>query len=347
MRKLASLAFGLVACAEYRSQPPIFPEGAAGQPVVFEQALLGLSPEGDALAAQLVDADGAAPQLGLIVLDHEGGPTRQIAAAGAEQARAVARRVREAGDQPLPLLAAAVLAEWPQAAEGFQGFAPQAPAAPEPGRRRWSVSGATEAGALPLALRASEVDGPQRALVLLLVERPGGLPGGDEAELARMPLSGASVAPELWLSGGTAWLLCGSVGAQRPLHRAVGLRRGSLRRGEAELHNAHGLADYGAGELDAASREFDRAIAADPGFVDGLYNAAAAAALSDHTSAAVDFLRRAAAADPKRVQVLGRDDDDLRLLRRRPDVREILGLRRLPPEDSAAPGGGAAEQTGR
>jgi Flp pilus assembly protein TadD len=103
-------------------------------------------------------------------------------------------------------------------------------------------------------------------------------------------------------------------------------------RGEAELHNLHGLADSGAGELDAARREFDRAIAADPRYVDGLYNAAATAALSDRPEEAVAFLRRAAAIDRARVQVLGRNDEDLESLRRRADVRELLGLRRLPPE---------------
>jgi tetratricopeptide (TPR) repeat protein len=114
----------------------------------------------------------------------------------------------------------------------------------------------------------------------------------------------------------------------------VGLRRGSLARGEAELHNAHGYSDYAAGELDAASREFDRAIAADPRFVDALYNAATTAALAGRPAEAVAYLRRAVEVDPRRVQVLGRDDDDLRVLRRRPDVQALLGLKRPPPETS-------------
>jgi Flp pilus assembly protein TadD len=97
------------------------------------------------------------------------------------------------------------------------------------------------------------------------------------------------------------------------------------------LHNQHGLADYGAGELDAARREFDRALLADPRFVDALYNAASVAALEDRAEAAVALLQRAAAEDSRRVQVLGRDDDDLKNLRKRPDVRALLGLVRMPP----------------
>src|SRR5205085_12216955 len=145
-------------------------------------------------------------------------------------------------------------------------------------------------------------------------------------ELARMPLAGAAVSPELWIQKDAVWLLAGSfsggIGSD-PLHRAVGLRRGSLSRGEAQLHNTHGLADYAAGDLDAARREFDRAIAADPSFVDSLYNAAAAAALSDRIEQAVAFLKRAVAVDPGRVQVLGRTDEDLRILRKRADVRAL------------------------
>lgn len=331
MRALAAslLLFG---CAEWRL-PATMPLDAAGQPVVREQALLGLSPAGDALAAELTDAEGAPPTLQLIALDHAGGASRVLRRAPPETARAVAQRVREAGLRPTPILAAALSLAWPASAALAQelGFAGSAPAVPVPGRRQWPVEGARSA--LPLSLRVGEVDDSPRALVLLLSERPGGFTGGDEVELSRMPLAGRAVVPELWVAAGTAWLLCGSVGPGAPLHRAVGLRRGSLTRGEAELHNAHGLADYGAGELDAAAREFDRAIAADPRYLDGLYNAASAAALSGRTVEAVAFLQRAAAVDPARVQVLGRDDDDLKLLRRRADVRALLGLRRPPPGD--------------
>src|SRR5437588_820033 len=75
--------------------------------------------------------------------------------------------------------------------------------------------------------------------------------------------------------------------------------------GEAARHNLPGLADYGAGALDAARREFARALAADPEYFDALYNSAAVAALSDRADEAIEFLYRAAKADPARVQVLG------------------------------------------
>jgi tetratricopeptide (TPR) repeat protein len=211
------------------------------------------------------------------------------------------------------------------------GFAPRAPAAPEPGRRRYAVAGAEGAGSLPLALRLVDAGDEPRSLVVLLAEE------ADEVEVARMTLAGVPIAPEVWVQGRVAWVLAGSALPGEPLHRTVGLRRASLSRGEAELHNQHGLADYGAGDLDAARREFDRAIAADPAFADSLYNAAAAAALSDEPEAAVALLRRAAALDPGRVQVLGRNDEDLRQLRKRPDVRALLGLKRPPPENVPPP----------
>jgi hypothetical protein len=325
------------ACSEWRLKPT-FPEEAKGQPVVNEQALLGLSEEGDAAVAQLVDADGVPPQLALLVFDRTGGPTRTVQAAPPEAARAVAQRLRQAGRRPSPILGAALAAEWPEATRRAAelGFLPRPPAVPEPGRRRWPLAGTREIGSLPMVLRLGEVAGEPRALVLLLSERPGGSPAGDEVELARMPLAGSAVSPELWIQKDVVWFLAGSFGGD-PLHRAVGVRRGSISRGEAQLHNTHGLADYAAGDLDAARREFDRAIAADPGFVDSLYNAAAASALSDRTEQAVGYLKRAAAVDPGRVQVLGRNDEDLKILRKRADVRALLGLRRPPPEDVPPP----------
>src|SRR5438445_430752 len=63
MRPLA-LLLCVLGCAEWR-MPPTFPERAAGRPVVHEQALLGLSPQGDAAVAELVEADGAEPHLEL------------------------------------------------------------------------------------------------------------------------------------------------------------------------------------------------------------------------------------------------------------------------------------------
>jgi tetratricopeptide (TPR) repeat protein len=151
-----------------------------------------------------------------------------------------------------------------------------------------------------------------------------------------MPLAGAPVAPQVWLDGRVAWLLSGSVrvgDGSGALHRTVGLRRGGLARAEAGLHNLHGLSDYGAGDLDAARREFARALAADARFVDALYNAASVAALADRTDEALALLRRAVAEDPRRVEVLARNDEDLAVLRRRPDVRKLLGLVRPAPGD--------------
>ena len=319
---------------EYRLRPT-FPRGAAREPVIQEQALLGLSADGDAAAAQLIDVEGSAPELTLFILDKDGGPTRPIESGPLEVARAVSAKLRAQGHTERPLLARLVAEEWPHAIAlaTDRGYRACAPALPEPGRRRWHFIGAPGAGSLPLLLRTAESSDVPRAEVLILGERPGGVPGGDELELARMPLLGKAVASELWLGAATAWLLAGSEQEGEPLLRTVGLRRASLRRGESELHNAHGLADYGSGDLDAARREFDRAIAADPTFVDSLYNAASAAALEDRIQDAVALLTRAAQADPRRVQVLGRDDDDLKTIRRRPDVRTLLGLRRLPPAD--------------
>jgi len=335
MRPTLACCLLLCACAEWRA-PPLTAPYRAGEPLLQEQALVGLSPDGAAAAVQLIDAEGAPPRLELLALDAAGGETRRLAAAPEAAARAAARKLREAGHRPVPLLAAIAAEEWPeaQAAAAAAGFVPRAPASPEPGKRQWPVVGAPGAGSLPLVVRVALSGGDPPAFVVLLGERPGGEVGGDEVELIRQPLAGTPVEGELWLWQRTAWLLSGSVGGGEPLRRAVGLRRASLRRGESQIHNAHGYSDYSAGDLDAARREFDRAIAADPRFVDPLYNAASTAALADRPGDAVAYLRRAVEVDARRVQVLGRDDDDLKVLRRRPDVRALLGLKRLPPETS-------------
>ncbi len=323
------------ACAEW-GRPPLTAPYRAGEPLLQEQALVGLAPDGTAAAVQLIDAEGVAPRLELLALDARGGETRRLAAAPEGAARAAARKLRAQGRRPVPLLARIVAEEWPeaQAAAAASGFSLRAPAAPEPGKRRWPVTGAPGAGSLPLVLRTELTAGDPPAFVLLLGERPGGEVGGHEVELVRQPIAGTPVEGELWLWERTAWLLSGSVGDGEPLRRAVGLRRGSLARGESQIHNAHGFSDYSEGDLDAARREFERAIAADPGFVDALYNAASTAALADRPAEAVAYLRRAVEVDARRVQVLGRDDDDLSLLRRRPDVQALLGLKRPPPEAS-------------
>ena len=328
MRRLAVLACSL-ACAEWR-MAPTFPRQAAERPVVHEQAVAGLSEGGDAAVLDLVDAEGEAPRLTLFVWGPRGVPARPLLEAPADRARAVAEAIRRSGGSPRPLLAAAAAAEWPEAgaAASAQGYLPRDPL---PGKRTFAVVGAAAAGSLPLVLTLSA--SPQPASLLLLGD--GG--SDEEVELARMPLAGDAIEPRLWVRAGVAWLLAGSVLPGEPLRRAIGLRRASLLRGEAELHNLHGLADSQAGEIDSARREFDRAIAADPAYFDALYNAAAAAAIADRADEAIALLRRAAAIDPARIQVLGRGDADFRSLRLRPEVRALFGMKRPPPEGIPPP----------
>lgn len=328
----AALLLACAACADWRA-PPVYALAAGGQPLVQEQALLGVAEDGGAAAAQLVLAEGEEPRLSLLAFAADGRSSRELERGPLRAARAVAARLLAEGRRALPLLAAAVAADWPEALEmaADLGYRAAPPTPPEPGRRRWPLAGAT---GLPLVLRLADARGDPPALALVLGDAPGGEPSGEEVELARLLLSGEPVAPAVWLRGGVAWLLAGSVrgGARgEPLLRTVALRRGSLPRGEAELHNLHGLADYAAGDLDAARREFERALAADDLFLDALYNAASVAALGDRVEEAVALLRRAAAVDPRRVQVLGRNDPDLKGLRGRADVRALLGLDRAPP----------------
>ena len=317
---------------------PTFPREAAERPVIHEQALVGLSESGAAAVVELVDAEGEEPRLSLLAWPGSGEPVRTLLTASSERGQAVARRIREKGKMPVPLLADAVEREWTEAlsaaqAQGYGPFPEAKEEAPDcvPGSRCWLVAGAEETGAPCLLLRIARA--PQPATVLLLSD---GL-GGEEIEMARMPLAGDPVPAGLWVRGGSAWMLAGSVLPSEPLRRAIGLRQASTRRAEAELHNVHGLQDYAATDLASARREFDRAMAADPGFLDGVYNAASTAALEHREEDAVALLRRAAAIDPARVQVLGRNDQDLRSIRGRAEVRELLGLRRLPPEGVPPP----------
>ena len=333
MRRLA-LVGCLFACAEWR-MPPTFPEQAAGRPVIHEQAVLGISAAGDLAAAQLIDADGEPPSLALLAFSRGGEPTRTVLGAPPERAMAVALRLRATGHQAVPLLRPLVALEWPDAiARAAQlGYAAQAPEKAAPDDSIWRVTGMREAGALPLLIRASRVAEPAPAVALLLSDLVPGL----EVELARMPLAGAPLGPELWMRAGVVWLLAGSVAAGEPLHRAVGLRRGSLPRGEARLHDLHGLAALAASEIEAARREFGRAIAADPTYAEGLYDAAVTAATAGRAEEAVALLRRAAALDPIHVQVRGRNDEALAALRGRADVRALLGMHRLSPEGIPPP----------
>jgi len=333
MRRLA-LVGCLFACAEWR-MAPTFPEQSAGRPVIHEQAIVGLSAAGDLAAVQLVDADGEAPSLALLAFGRGGEPTRTLLEAPPERAMAVARRLRATGHQSVPLLGPLVGLEWPDsAARAAQlGYAPRAPEKPAADGPTWRVTGMREAGALPLLIRASQVAEPAPALALLLSDLVPGL----EVELARMPVAGTPFAPELWVQAGVVWLLAGSVMAGEPLHRAVGLRRAVLSHGEARLHDLHGLAALASSELDLAQREFGRAIAADPTYAEGLYDAAVTAATAGRAEEAVDLLRRAAALDPIRVQVRGRNEEALAALRRRADVRALLGMHRMPPEGVPPP----------
>ena len=297
---------------------------------------MGVSSEGSAAAVQLVDAEGAPPRLELIALDARGGATRHIAAAPAQIAAAVARRLRADGRKAVPLLAAIAKEEWPAgvAAAAREGFLSIAPAAPDGSPRRWSLARAAANDAPPLTLRLAPSSGDPPALVLLLSAEPGPRERLGEVELARQPIYGTPVEGELWMTGDIVWLLSGSVDESEPFRRAIGLRRGSLRRGEAELHDARGSSLRAKGDLVGAAREFERAAAADPRFADTLYHAASTAALSGREEDAVAWLRRAAEVDRRRVQVLGRSDESLQALRLRPDVRDILGMKRAPPETS-------------
>jgi tetratricopeptide (TPR) repeat protein len=320
-------------CADWQ-RPPLTAPYRAGGPVVQEQAFLGVSSDGSAGAVQLVDADGAPPRLELIALDARGGPTRHIAAAPAQIASAVARRLRADGRKAVPLLAAIAKEEWPAgvAAAAREGFSPIPPTAPD-NLRRWSIAAAA-ANAPPLTLRLTLSSGDPPAFVLLLGADPGPPGRLGEAELLRQPIYGAPVEGDLWTAGDFVWLLAGSVDADEPLRRAIGLRRGSVRRGEAELHDARGLSLRSAGDLAGAAREFERAVAADPRFGDALYHAATTAAVAGREDDAVTWLRRAAEVDRRRVQVMGRSDESLQALRLRPDVRDILGMKQPGPETS-------------
>lgn len=336
----ALLALGL-GCADWR-RPPLTAPYRAGEPLIQEQALLGLSPEGNAAAAQLIDAEGAPPRLELIALAASGGPTRQLAAAPGEVARAVARRLRAEGRKPLPLLAALVAEAWPDALTlaaraGFASLKLGDTILISPGTQSGNTSANRSAEIrevspnLVLRVVLAESDPPA---FLLLLGIAGGVEGRrEEVELARQPISGTPVEGDLWQSGDVVWLLSGSVADGEPLRRAIGLRRGSLRRGESELHNRRGLSLRAARDLQGAAREFERAVAADPSYVEPLYNAASTAALSGRDEAAVLLLRRAAEVDRRRVQVLGRSDHSFQALRQRGDVREILGMKRPAPRD--------------
>jgi tetratricopeptide (TPR) repeat protein len=236
----------------------------------------------------------------------------------------VASEVREAGHRQQPLLSEAARVPWADAfaranALGFEGLAPSVA---DPATHEHAVAGA---GGFAGSLRTALVDGDPPAFVVLLGENGA---AGDRVEIARQPVAGAPFQAGLWVRGSVAWLLSGSIGQGDPLRRTIALRRGSIAHGIAEIHFARARADRAKGNVESARTELGLAIAADPRFVDALYAAAAAEAVSGRAEAAVSLLRRAAQVDARRVQVLGRDDEDLVSLRGRPDVRKLLGLPR-------------------
>jgi tetratricopeptide (TPR) repeat protein len=302
---------------------PLTAPYVASAPLVQEQALVGLDADGNAAALQLVEAEGMPPSLELWRLDRDGGPSRLLLAAPREVAAGVAATVREGGRRRSPLLLEASKAPWPDAfaranALGFESLLPDVP---DTGSHRYLVAAP---GDLPCVLRTVHADGDPPSYVVLLAEASAG--SGNEVEIARQPTAADPVEGGLWIRNSAVWLLSGSLGGGDPLRRTIALRRGSIARGAAQILLAHGRAERGKGNLDSARLFFGRAVTADPRFVEALYAAAAAEAVSGRPDAAVSLLRRAADVDRRRVQVLGRDDEDLVSLRNRQDVRKLLGL---------------------
>lgn len=334
MRLLAVLVLLAAACADWQ-RPALTDPYRADQPLIHEQALVGLATDGSAAAVQLIDAEGAPPQLELLVFDASGAPTRHVRAAPEIVARAVSRRLRDEGRKAVPLVGSVAAQEWPEgvAVAAREGFAPAAPVLIDPAHAV-QLRGTPQSGGLSLLLRVAISDGDPRALTLLLGTMRGTERWFEQVELARQPIAGTPVAAAVWMAADALWLLSGSVADGEPLRRAIGLRRASLRRGEAQLHNARGIAFRAAGDLNGAEREFERAAAADARFFDAIYNAASVAAATGREDAALVSLRRAAQLDRRRLEVLGRDDESLARLRTRPDVRELLGMKRAPPDPS-------------
>jgi tetratricopeptide (TPR) repeat protein len=310
-------------CSEWRMRPLTAPYSASA-PLIQEQALLGLDAEGTAAALQLVEAEGMPPSLALWRLDRDGGPSRVLLAAPAEVAAQVGAAVRAAGRREGPLLYEAAKGPFVEAfaranALGFERLLPDVA---EPGTHDYRVTATVGFAGF---LRTALVGDDPPAFIVLLGESG---PEAERVEIARQPIAGAPFEAGLWIRGSVAWFLSGSIGKGDPLRRTVGLRRGSIAHGLAQIHLARARADRAKGDVESARVQLVRAIAADPRFVDALYAAAAVEAVSGRPEAAVSLLRRAAEVDARRVQVLGRDDEDLVSLRGRQDVRKLLGLPR-------------------
>ena len=128
MRLLAVLVLLAAACADWQ-RPALTDPYRADQPLIHEQALVGLATDGSAAAVQLIDAEGAPPQLELLVFDASGAPTRHVRAAPEIVARAVSRRLRDEGRKAVTLVGSVAAQEWPEgvAVAAREGFAPAAP----------------------------------------------------------------------------------------------------------------------------------------------------------------------------------------------------------------------------
>src|SRR5438067_9707491 len=109
-RCLACCVLVVSACADWQ-RPPLTAPYRAGEPLLQEQALVGLASDGSAAAVQLIDAEGAPPRMELLALDAGGGETRRLASAADGVARAAARRFRKDGRRPEALLAGIVAEE--------------------------------------------------------------------------------------------------------------------------------------------------------------------------------------------------------------------------------------------
>src|SRR5690349_11558895 len=114
-RVLAPAALAcLLGCADWRL-PPTFPQGAAGRPVVHEQALAGISAEGDAAAVELLNADGDAPRLSLRIFPARGSSARTELSAPPSIARAAADALERDGRRRAAVLQETLPRIWPDA----------------------------------------------------------------------------------------------------------------------------------------------------------------------------------------------------------------------------------------
>lgn len=313
VRPAALLAFSLTGCATLASFSPPPQRGT-----VDVSGLVDAPGDGSHAFVRLVVADGVARAE--VRRAPREGPSELVTALPDDVAHALALEAERLGAAPRPLDVVALVRRLaPDALAGF----PQTPppfATPEPDASgtAWRLPGAS---GTPLLLAW---DGDAGAVQLRDAA------GGPSVTVASLSPGAAPYAAGLVLLGrGRAVLAAGEARAgEGVVSRADSLWPLDLARGEAMLHNTHALAHYAAGDLSAALRELSRAVAADATCVDAQYNLASLRALTGDEAGAVEALRLAATLDPRRVALLAAGDDDLRDLRRRADVREILQLPR-------------------